>query len=74
MPGEPDEPLWQPLGERDNLRWEGIMSFTQLAASLARSAEEAAWRGNRAQVEQHLRELRVAVIGAIKEFNALGKP
>ncbi len=67
------DPLYVPPAEQDDSRFETIMQFAQLAASLARSAEEAAWRGNRGLLEGHLKELRLTVMNMLKVFNELGK-
>ncbi len=50
----------------DDLAFEAIVEACDLAASYARSAAEAAWRGNHRLVESHLRELRLCVLTAIE--------
>ena len=67
------DPLYVPPAEQDDSRFETIMQFAQLAASLARSAEEEAWRGNRTRLETYLKELRLMVMNMLKVFNELGK-
>lgn len=45
-----------------------------LAASYARSAAEAAWRGEEPTLDAHLRQLRACTIEAIKLRNDLTAP
>jgi hypothetical protein len=56
----------------DDLRLEMIVETSELAASYARSAAEAAWRGDRLTLGVHLRQLRLATIACLKTFNELG--
>ncbi len=56
----------------DDLRLEAIVETAELAGSYARSAAEAAWRGDRLTLDVHLRQLRLATIAALKTFNELG--
>jgi hypothetical protein len=57
----------------DDLRLEAIVEFCDLAASCARSASEAAWRGERRTLRCHLEQLRMATRDALQTFNSLGK-
>jgi hypothetical protein len=56
---------------RDQL-FEFIVERTDLAASYARSASEAAWRGDQLTVGVHLKQLRLATIAALQTFRELG--
>jgi hypothetical protein len=56
----------------DNLRLDAIVETTDLAASLALSAREAAWRGDRITLRVHLLQLRLSVIETLKTFKELG--
>ncbi len=51
-----------------DLQFDLIVETVDLAASYARSASEAAWRGDRLTVGVHLRQLRLCVITAIQTF------
>jgi hypothetical protein len=55
-----------------DLQFDLIVETIDLAASYARSASEAAWRGDRLTVGVHLRQLRLCVITAIQTFKELG--
>jgi hypothetical protein len=55
-----------------DLQFESVVETVDLAASYARSASEAAWRGDRMTLEVHLRQLRLCVIAAIQTFKELG--
>ena len=55
----------------DDLRLEAIFEAMELAGSYARSAAEAAWRGERLTLGVHLRQLRLATIAALQTFNEL---
>jgi hypothetical protein len=57
----------------DDLRLDAIVEFADLAASYARSASEAAWRGERLLLRCHLQQLRMATRDALQTFNSLGK-
>jgi hypothetical protein len=56
----------------DDMQFEAIIEFSDLAASYARSAVEAAWRGDRATLGMHLAQLRLTVIAAIQAFKEIG--
>lgn len=56
----------------DDLRLEMISETSDLAASYARSAAEAAWRGDRLTLGVHLRQLRLVTIACLQTFNELG--
>jgi hypothetical protein len=55
----------------DDLRLEMIVETSELAA-YARSAAEAAWRGDRLELGVHLQRLRLSTIAAIQTFKELG--
>lgn len=55
----------------DNFRFAAIEEFANLAESYARSAAEAAWRGDRLTLGVHLAQLRMTTIEAIKSFKEL---
>jgi hypothetical protein len=57
----------------DDLAFEAIVEACDLAGSYARSAAEAAWRGNHRLVERHLSELRLCVRTALAARKRLGK-
>jgi hypothetical protein len=57
----------------DNLRLEAIVETMDLAASYARSASEAPWRGERLTLGVHLKQLRLAVIVAREAFKSLDR-
>jgi hypothetical protein len=54
------------------MRLEMIAETSDLAASYARSASEAAWRGDRLELGVHLQRLRLSTIAAIQTFKELG--
>ena len=56
----------------DDLRLEAIVETMDLAASLAVSAREGAWRGDRITLRVHLQQLRLATIAALTTFNEIG--
>jgi hypothetical protein len=56
----------------DELR-ESVMRSTGLAESYARSAQEAAWRGDLIELGICLRRLRLCVIEALKAFKEIGE-
>jgi len=58
----------------DNQRFGAIEEFCDLASSYARSASEAAWRGDRLTLRTHLVQLRLTTQNALQVFNSLGKP
>ncbi len=62
----------QTVATCDDLRLEAIVETAELAGSYARSAAEAAWRGDRLELDVHLRQLRLVTIAALKTFNELG--
>jgi hypothetical protein len=49
-----------------------IVEQVDLAASWARSAAEAARRGNRSELRYYLNQMRLTTIGAINAFKLLG--
>jgi hypothetical protein len=55
-----------------DLMFGAIVETADLAASYARSAAEAAWRGDRLTPGVHLRQLRLATIAALRTYNELG--
>ncbi len=55
-----------------DLQFDLIVETVDLATSYARSASEAAWRGDRLTLGVHLRQLRLCVIAAIQTFKELG--
>jgi hypothetical protein len=59
------------LAASNDLRLDAIVEFADLAASLARSAAEAAFRDDRLELEVQLRRLRLTVVEALKTFNEL---
>lgn len=54
-----------------DLAFEGLIETGCLAESYARCLSEAAWRGDQATVEVHLRQLRACVVTAIGVFKQL---
>jgi hypothetical protein len=54
-----------------DLLFGAIVETADLAASYARSAAEAAWRGDELTVRVHLGQLRLATIEAIRILNEL---
>jgi hypothetical protein len=56
----------------NNLACEAIIECCDLAASYARSAGEAAWRGDRRLLSGHLAQLRLTVIAALDAHKHLG--
>jgi hypothetical protein len=56
----------------DGLRLDAIVETAELAGSYARSAAEAAWRGDRLTLGVHLRQLRLATIAGLRTYNELG--
>jgi hypothetical protein len=57
----------------DGLRYELIGEAMDLAASYARSAGEAAWRGDRATLQLHIKQTRLTLLTAIETFKLLGE-
>jgi hypothetical protein len=55
-----------------DLAFEGLVEAGSLAESYSRSLAEAAWRGDQATVEVHLRQLRDCVVAGIGIFKELG--
>ena len=55
----------------DDMRLEAIVEFLDSAASYARSASEAAWRGNRQLLRTHLFQLKECTRIAVLTFNEL---
>jgi hypothetical protein len=60
------------LAAARNLSFEDLVDVCDRAASYARSASEAAYRGDSHTVEVHLRQLRLCTIAAIQTFRSLG--
>jgi hypothetical protein len=56
----------------DSLRYELIGEAMALAASYARSAAEAAWRGDQETLKVHIQQTRLSLLTAIEAFKALG--
>ena len=56
----------------DDMVFEAIIDTCDLAASYARSASEAAWRGDRRLLAGHLAQLRLTVITALDFHKRLG--
>jgi hypothetical protein len=54
-----------------DLIFEALVDVCDRAASYARSASEAAWRGDESTVNVHARQLRACVVEAIKLRNEL---
>jgi hypothetical protein len=67
------QPLYAPPEPLDGQRFETIQTFMGLASSLCKSAEEAAWRGNKELVGRHLMEAKRAVDNSLKVFDELGR-
>jgi hypothetical protein len=57
----------------DDLRFEVILETLALVESYARSAAEAAWRGDRLTLKTHLQQVRLSAITAIQIFKELGQ-
>jgi hypothetical protein len=55
----------------DDLILECLIEFCALSESYARSASEAAWRGDRQTLRVHLVQLRLAVVEALKAHKDL---
>jgi hypothetical protein len=55
----------------DDLRFEGIVETCDLASSYARSAAEAAWRGDRQLLRVHLLQASRATAEALRTFAEL---
>jgi hypothetical protein len=51
--------------------FEGLREFFELAASLSRSGEEAAFRGDETTIGVHIRQLRAVVVEIIQLRNEL---
>jgi hypothetical protein len=54
-----------------DLVFESLVETGSFAESYGRSLAEAAWRGDRATVEMHIRQLRACVVTAINVFKQL---
>ena len=54
-------------------RFDLVAEAPGLTASYARSAAEAAWRGDELTIGVHLRQTRLCVITAIQTFKELGE-
>jgi hypothetical protein len=57
---------------QSNSQLVSIIEHADLAASWARSAAEAAWRGNRSELRYYLHQMRLTTMGAIAVFKQLG--
>jgi hypothetical protein len=64
-------PRAEAIAAARDLAFEAIVETASLSESYSRSLAEAAWRGDRATVEVHLRQLRACVLAAIDAFKAL---
>ena len=58
----------------DDMAYDAIAEACNLAASYARSAAEAAWRGDRQLCEGHLTQLRLCVLAALDARKHLATP
>ena len=67
------QPLYASPAPLDDSRFETIMQFMALAASLCISAEQSAYRGNREEVGRYLAQARMTVDNSFKVFDALGR-
>jgi hypothetical protein len=56
----------------NDLAYEALVETCELAGSYARSAAEAAWRGDALTLRVHLTQLRLATIEALRAFKDLG--
>jgi hypothetical protein len=54
-----------------NLQFEFLSEICDLAASYARSASEAAYRGDQLTLGTHLRQMRLVLIESLKTFKEL---
>jgi hypothetical protein len=59
------------IGMANDLCYDFIVQNCELAASYARSAGEAAWRGDRQTLGTHLRQLRLVVIALLQSYNEI---
>ncbi len=59
------------IGAVNDLRFDYIAETCDLAGSYARSAAEAAFRGDRVTLHAHLAQLRLTVISALQTFKEL---
>jgi sorbitol-specific phosphotransferase system component IIA len=58
--------------ELDNLRFDAVAEYADLAASYWRSAAEAAFRGDRTTLEVHCKQLAAVTREAFKTVKELG--
>jgi hypothetical protein len=66
-----DAPSSEAIAAARDLAFEAIVETASLAESYARSLSEAAWRGDRATVETHIKQLRSTILTAIDFFRQL---
>jgi hypothetical protein len=66
-----DPPSPEAISAARDLVFEGLVETGSLAESYSRSLAEAAWRGDRATVEVHLKQLRACVVAGIGIFKQL---
>jgi hypothetical protein len=79
LPDPPAKPTPTPLappsaaaiGAANDLCCEFLVEHCELAESYARSAGEAAWRGDRQTIGTHLRQLRLVVIALLQTFKEI---
>jgi hypothetical protein len=66
-----DAPSAEAIAAARDLAFDAIVETASLSESYSRSLAEAGWRGDRATVEVHLKQLRSCVLAAIDAFKAL---
>jgi hypothetical protein len=66
-----DPPSPEAVSAGHDLVFESLVEAGALAESFSRSLTEAAWRGDRATVEVHLKQLRACIIAGIGIFKQL---
>jgi hypothetical protein len=59
------------IGAANDLRYDFIVENCEIAASFARSAAEAAWRGDKQTLGTHLRQLRIVVLAVLQTHNEI---
>ena len=59
------------LAEGREIMFSIVMDMSDWAASHARSAAEAAWRGEAEALGVHLREARCALVAALRSYNEI---
>jgi hypothetical protein len=72
MLDKPSKPLYAPPGPADEVHYETLHGLANLASSLAISAREAAYRGNREELGRYLMATKRAVDNSLKVFDQLG--